>query len=105
MPAFTFEIFGRGETPAVADVLTLSDNLAIWCQVEALALQVEVGDGVAIRVKDAKRLNGNSHGRRDCIGLNREMFVHNVPPQRRGCATLFKCPPDGDLAFSPLYSL
>jgi hypothetical protein len=54
MPAFTFEIIRRGEAPVVANVLTLSGNLAIWCQVEALALRIEASDGVAIRVKNPK---------------------------------------------------
>jgi hypothetical protein len=54
MPAFTFEIIRRDETPVVVNVLPLSGSLAIWCQVEALALLIEHSDGVHIRVKNPK---------------------------------------------------
>ena len=54
MSAFTFEIVRQGETPVIAHVLTLSDERAIWCQVEALALRIEGNDGAAIRVKNPK---------------------------------------------------
>jgi hypothetical protein len=60
MPALTFEIIRRGETPVVANVLTRSGSLAIWRQVEALALRIEPSDGVAIRVKNPKGIRGNS---------------------------------------------
>jgi hypothetical protein len=53
MPEFTFEIIRRDETPVV-NVLPLSGSLAIWCQVEALALLIEHSDGVHIRVKNPK---------------------------------------------------
>jgi hypothetical protein len=52
MSVFTFEIIQQGETPVVAKVLTLSDERAIWCDVEALALQMKSGDGAFIRVKN-----------------------------------------------------
>jgi hypothetical protein len=54
MSAFTFEIIRQGETPFIADVMTLPDERAIWCQVEALALRINRGDGASIRVKNRK---------------------------------------------------
>jgi len=54
MSAFTLEIVRRGETPAVADVVTLPDGRLIWRQVEALALLIESSDGAFIRVKNEK---------------------------------------------------
>jgi hypothetical protein len=51
---FTFEIIRRDETPVVVNVLPLSGSLAIWCQVEAVALRIEHSDGVYIRVKNPK---------------------------------------------------
>jgi hypothetical protein len=50
MSVFTFEIIQRGETPVIAEVLTLSDERAIWCHVEALALRMK--SGAFIRVKN-----------------------------------------------------
>jgi hypothetical protein len=52
MSVFTFEIIQQGETPVIAEVLTLSDERAIWCHVEALALRMKSGDGAFIRVKN-----------------------------------------------------
>ncbi|MFY9658883.1 MAG: hypothetical protein WAK01_20250 [Methylocystis sp.] len=52
MSAFTLEIVRKGETPAVADVVTLPDGRLIWRQVEALALLIESPDGAFIRVKN-----------------------------------------------------
>ena len=54
MVAFTFEIIRQGEAPLIADVLTLPDERAIWCQVEALALRIKNGDGATIQVKNHK---------------------------------------------------
>jgi|APFre7841882630_1041343.scaffolds.fasta_scaffold87511_2 hypothetical protein len=54
MSVFTFEIVRQGERPVIADLMTLPDDRAIWCQVEALALRVEDGDGAFIRVKNPK---------------------------------------------------
>jgi hypothetical protein len=54
MLAFTFEIIRHGEEPLIANVLTPPDERAIWCQVEALALQIRNCDGASIRVKNAK---------------------------------------------------
>jgi len=54
MSAFTLEIVRRGETPAVADVVTLPDGRLIWRQVEALALLIESPEGAFIRVKNEK---------------------------------------------------
>ncbi len=54
MSAFTFEIVRNGETPVIADVLTLSEERVIWCQVEALAVRVKNPDGASIRVKNGK---------------------------------------------------
>jgi hypothetical protein len=54
MSAFTFEIVRNGETPVIADVLMLSEERAIWRQVEALALRIENPDGASIQVKDGK---------------------------------------------------
>jgi hypothetical protein len=54
MTAFTFEIVRRGERPAIVDVMTLPNGRAIWCQVEALALRIENGDGAIIRVKNPR---------------------------------------------------
>ena len=54
MSAFTFEVLRYGEKPVIANVLTLPDERAIWCQVEALALRIKNGDGVFIRVKNRK---------------------------------------------------
>jgi len=52
MKAFTFEIVRQGERPVIAMVMTLADDRAIWCQVEALALQLKNGDGALIRVRN-----------------------------------------------------
>jgi hypothetical protein len=68
MPVFTFEIVRHGEAPAIADVLTLpderaiwcraeawlSDERAIWCRAEALALRIENTDSAFIRVKNSE---------------------------------------------------
>jgi hypothetical protein len=54
MSPFTFEIVRQGDRPVIAKVMTLSGDRAIWCQVEALALRVEDGDGASIRVKNSK---------------------------------------------------
>ena len=52
MTEFTFEIVRQGERPVIAKVMTLADDRAIWCQVEALALQIKNGDGALIRVRN-----------------------------------------------------
>ena len=54
MSVFMFEVFRYGEKPVIANVLTLPDERAIWCQVEALALRIKNGDGTFIRVKNGK---------------------------------------------------
>jgi hypothetical protein len=68
MPVFTFEIVRHGEAPAIADVLTLpderaiwcraeawlSDERAIWCRAEGLALRIENTDSAFIRVKNSE---------------------------------------------------
>jgi hypothetical protein len=54
MPAFTFEIVRQGERVEVAKVVTLADDRAIWCHVEAMALRIKNGDGAFIRVKNHK---------------------------------------------------
>lgn len=53
MSVFTFEIVRNGETAAIADVLTLSEERAVWRQVEALALRIKNPDGASIRVKNS----------------------------------------------------
>jgi len=55
MSAFTFEIVREGEASVVAGVLTLSDDKAIWCYLEALALWFQHSDGAFIRVKNSRR--------------------------------------------------
>jgi hypothetical protein len=52
MAAFTFEIIRQGEAPVIADVLALTDERAVWCHVEALALRIKNSDGTSIRVKN-----------------------------------------------------
>jgi hypothetical protein len=54
MSAFTFEIVREGEASIVAEVLTLSDDKAIWCYLEALALRFQHSDGAFIRVKNSE---------------------------------------------------
>jgi hypothetical protein len=54
MFAFTFEIVRYGEKPVIANVLTLADERAIWCHVEAIALRIKSGDDAFIRVKNRK---------------------------------------------------
>jgi hypothetical protein len=54
MPVFTFEIVRHGEAPVIADVLRLSDERAIWCHAEALALRIQNRDGAFIRVKNSE---------------------------------------------------
>ena len=68
MPVFTFEIVRDNEVPDIADVLTLPDEpamscrteawlsneRAIWCRVEALALRIENRDSAFIRVKNSE---------------------------------------------------
>jgi len=53
MSVFTFEIVRQGETPVIADVLWLSDERAVWCHAEALALRIQNGDDAFIRVKNS----------------------------------------------------
>jgi hypothetical protein len=57
MSAFTFEIVRQGERPVIANVMTMLDDRAVWCQVEALALRVQDGDGAFIQVKNSKGEN------------------------------------------------
>jgi hypothetical protein len=54
MFAFTFEIVRYGETPVIANVLTLGDERAIWRHVAAIALRIKNGDDAFIRVKNRK---------------------------------------------------
>jgi hypothetical protein len=69
MPVLTFEILCDNEEPIIADVLTLPDEppmccrveawlsneRAIWCRVEALALRLgKKGDSAFIRVRDSE---------------------------------------------------
>ena len=67
MSVFTFEIVRHGEAPVIADVLRLpderamvraeawlSDERAIWCRAEALALRIENRDSAFIRVKNSE---------------------------------------------------
>lgn len=68
MPVFTFEIVRDDEAPVIADVLILPDEpamscrteawlsneRAIWCRVEALALRIENRDSAYIRVKNSE---------------------------------------------------
>jgi len=68
MSVFTFEIVRDREAPVIADVLTLPDEpamscraeawlsneRAIWCRVEALALRIENRDSAFIRVKNCE---------------------------------------------------
>jgi len=68
MPVFTFEIVRDNEAAIVADFLTLPDEpamscrteawlsneRAIWCRVEVLALRIENKDSAFIRVKNSE---------------------------------------------------
>jgi hypothetical protein len=54
MPLSTLEITRHGETPIVADILSLSNDKAVWCHVEVLALRIKDRDGAFIRVKNPK---------------------------------------------------
>lgn len=68
MPVFTFEIVRDGEAPVIADVLTLPDEpetscrveawlsneRAVWCRTEALALRIKNRNGAFIRVKNSE---------------------------------------------------
>ena len=54
MPAFTFEIVRQGDAPIIAYVVKMSDERAVWCQVEALALAIKDSSGAFIRVKNPK---------------------------------------------------
>ncbi|MDR3463598.1 MAG: hypothetical protein P4L76_14905 [Beijerinckiaceae bacterium] len=53
MPLFTFEIVRRGNASVVAQILMLSEQQSVWCYVEALALRIQGGDKMSIRVKNA----------------------------------------------------
>ncbi len=54
MPLFTFEIARRGEAPVIAEVLSLPNFAAAWCNVERLAFKLKRSNGEAyIRVKDS----------------------------------------------------
>jgi len=54
MSVFTFEIVRHGEAPVIANVLRLSDERAIWCHAEALALRIQNRDSAFIRVKNSE---------------------------------------------------
>ena len=68
MAVLTFEIFCDGEEPVVADVLTLPDEpamscrveawlpneRAVWCRVEALALRNRNRTGAFVRVSNSE---------------------------------------------------
>jgi hypothetical protein len=69
MPVLTFEILCDNEEPIIADVLTLPDEpaascqveawlsneRAMWCRVEALALRIgKRGESAFIRVRDSE---------------------------------------------------
>jgi hypothetical protein len=51
VPVFTFEIVQHGDASVVAHML--SDERAIWCHVEALALDIRNTDRAFIRVKNS----------------------------------------------------
>jgi hypothetical protein len=78
MPAFTLEIVRRGETPAVADVVTLPDGGVIWRQVEALALLIESPEETFIQVKNDKAETVIRAGVRTTLAS-----IHQCP--RMGC--------------------
>jgi len=54
MPQLTFEIIRQGETPFVADVLSMPDYKTAWCHVEILALRIKDGAGAHIRVRNSE---------------------------------------------------
>lgn len=54
MTAFTFEYSRRGESPLIAETIDISNEAAIWCHVEALALRMGGTPGAFIRVRDEK---------------------------------------------------
>ena len=54
MAVLTFEIFCDGEEPVVADVLTLPDEPAMSCRVEALALRNRNRTGAFVRVSNSE---------------------------------------------------
>ena len=54
MSEFRFEIVRQGDTSVIAHVLRLTDERAIWCQVEALALRIQNSGCAYIRVKNSE---------------------------------------------------
>ena len=81
MSAFTLEIVRRGETPAVADVVTLPDGRLIWRQVEALALLIESPEGAFIRVKNEKAETIIRAGVRTTLASIHSLSVHGLSAQ------------------------
>jgi len=53
VPAFTFEIVQQSDASVVAHNLVLSSEQAIWCHVEALALDIQNRGRAFIRVKNS----------------------------------------------------
>jgi len=54
MSEFSFEIVRQRDTSVIAHVLRLTDERAIWCQVEALALRIQTSGCAYIRVKNSE---------------------------------------------------
>jgi len=54
MSVFTFEIVRQGKAPVIAAVLRLSDERAIWCHAEALALRIQNPESAFIQVKNSE---------------------------------------------------
>jgi len=88
MSAFTLEIVRRGETPTVADVVTLPNGRVIWRQVEALALLIESAENTFIQVKNEKGGNGHSRGRKDRSRFHPPMLLHELSSQKSARETL-----------------
>jgi|GEM_PF-3158449 hypothetical protein len=79
MSVFTFEIVRNGETAAIADVLTLSEERAVWRQVEALALRIKNPDGASIRVKNSKGETVVRTGVRTALASIEKCLFSNCP--------------------------
>ena len=97
MSVFTFEIVRHGEAPAIADVLTLpderaiwcradawlSDERAIWCRAEGLALGIENTDSAFIRVKNSEGATVVRTGVTTALVSIEKVFMRGLPPQKR----------------------
>jgi hypothetical protein len=79
MSVFTFEIVRNGETAAIADVLTLSGERAVWRQVEAPALRIKNPDGASIRVKDSNGETVVRTGIRTALASIEKCLFTNCP--------------------------